>query len=95
MPPFRIACLEADPDVRDILSIVLSDVGEFAPRFFDEIEDALFELPTQPPDFILLDPTLESGMSSVDFCSLLMDHPFLKDVPVAFLGSGLIEFQSQ
>lgn len=86
----RIACVEDDDDIREILRIVLTDLLGAEARMFDNCDDALFGIPPFRPDLILLDPGMNRGMSGVELCAFLLDNPFLEGVPMAFLTSSAL-----
>jgi two-component system alkaline phosphatase synthesis response regulator PhoP len=83
MPPSKILLVDDEPDIVDVLSIVLSEAGFDVTTAGNGVE-ALAAARQQRPDLILLDVMMPE-MDGVETCSQLRQDPTLKDCLVAFL----------
>lgn len=83
MPPSKILLVDDEPDIVEVLSIVLSEAGFDVTTASNGLE-ALAAARQQRPDLILLDVMMPE-MDGVETCAQLRQDPQLKDCLVAFL----------
>jgi CheY-like chemotaxis protein len=83
-PLQKVLAIDDDPDIRDILSLSLCDVGGLEVSMHGDVPSALLALPTFQPDLILLDVMLP-GMSGVDALLSLRQMEQFSNTPIVFL----------
>ncbi len=82
----RIVIVDDEPDVLNVLNLMLLDSGNDVFPFTNGAE-ALEAIVREPADIILLD-ILMPGMDGIQLCERIKQNPKLKGIPVIFL-SGL------
>ncbi len=81
----RIAAIDDDPAMRQIIGRFLKDTG-MEIFLYENAEEALADLPGRDVSAILLDMEMP-GMSGLEACWKIREHPDLKEIPVVFLSA--------
>lgn len=81
----RIAAIDDDPALRQIIGHFLKDTG-MEILTYESAEKALAELPEKDVSAILLDMEMP-GMTGLEACWKIREHPALKEIPVIFLSA--------
>jgi two-component system phosphate regulon response regulator PhoB len=81
--PPRVLVVDDDPDIRDVVSVMLEAVG-LAVVTVESAEDALERITAAPFDLIVLDWNLPK-MTGLELCRTVRRHPTLAELPVLFL----------
>ncbi|MFO0762938.1 MAG: response regulator [Byssovorax sp.] len=79
----RILIIDDDPDIRDVVSVMLEAVGLVVAQAASA-EEALERLRIEAYDLLVLDWNLPK-MTGLDFCRLIRREPALQALPVLFL----------
>ena len=77
----RIAVIDDDEAMRDLLAEVLADEG-YEPLVFTDSEATLLALGVQPPDALIMDLRLPPPLDGWALLALLRADPALHDLPV-------------
>ena len=88
-PLTRIAYIDDDPDIREIVCFALRDIGGFEVRAWGDGASFLDDLGDWLPQLVLLD-LMMPGMDGWETVAALHAHPKGGDVPVVLL-SGAAE----
>jgi len=81
--PPRVLVVDDDPDIRDVVSVMLEAVG-LAVVSVESAEDALERAVVAPFDLMVLDWNLPK-MTGLELCRVVRKHPTLAELPVLFL----------
>lgn len=79
----RVLVIDDDPDIRDLVSVMLEAV-ELVVTTIPSAEEALQRVQEEPFDLLVLDWNLPK-MSGIELCRLLRQEPALSELPVLFL----------
>jgi CheY-like chemotaxis protein len=77
-------CVEDDPDIRMILELALTKIGQYEVCMCDGGQRALDNAPAFMPDIVLLD-VMMPGITGPQTLAALREQPGMKGVPVVFL----------
>lgn len=81
----KIYVLEDDPDIMDIVEMILVD-EQFEVTGFYNCKDFLVGIEQDTPDLFLLDVRLPDG-NGLEICQQLSDNPATKDIPVLMMSA--------
>lgn len=80
----HILYVDDEPDIREVVELSLSLVGDLTVRTCESGADALELLQTYRPDLILLD-VMMPGMDGATMFQRLRSMPEFEDIPVIFM----------
>ncbi len=80
----RILCVDDDPDLRNIVTMSLQDVGGFVIQACESGKEAIEKAPAFDPQLILLD-VMMPGMDGPETLSALRRNPRLANAAVVFI----------
>jgi CheY-like chemotaxis protein len=78
--PLRILIVENDPDIRDVLSLLFTDVG-YVFEIHEDLEEIIPAVQAFHPDLILLDYML-SKVNGGELCGQVKRNPDFSQIPV-------------
>lgn len=90
----RIALVEEDRAIRDLIELVLVGYEGYDVETFDRGYDALRALNTFRPDLVLLD-SVSSLPGGIELYYRLIDEPELTDVPIVFIAGKLFAHETR
>jgi two-component system, OmpR family, response regulator len=80
----RIACIDDDETIRDIVEVALADIGGFEVRLYISGQQALERLGNEPPDLILLD-LIMPGLDGLETMARLREQPRFAHTPIVMM----------
>lgn len=83
LPPY-ILHVDDDPDIREIVALVLEELGGARVRTAGDGRSALAAITEEPPDLVLLD-VMMPGMDGPTVLQHLREDPATRSLPVVFL----------
>ena len=79
-----IACIEDDPDIRTILGLALSDLGQFDVVMYSSGYEALARLGAQKPQLVMMD-LMMPNMDGLETMQHMQRDDELSRIPVIFM----------
>jgi CheY-like chemotaxis protein len=89
-PLKKILYVEDEPDIRDIATLVLENVGDFQVRAVEGGYAALDIIDEFNPDMVLLDAMMPGMDGPTTFVEIRKKDAF-KEIPIAFLTAKLMD----
>ncbi|PWJ22156.1 response regulator [Jannaschia seohaensis] len=86
----RIACVEDEPDIRELTEMALRDFSGYDVRTFPSGPDALDGLAEFAPDLVVLDAMMP-GMDGMTVLKEMRARPHLAGMPVVFMTAATSE----
>ncbi|MDB2408023.1 response regulator [Jannaschia sp.] len=90
MPLRKIACVEDEPDIRELTEMALRDLSGYNVRSYPSGPDALEGLADFAPDLVVLDAMMP-GMDGMTVLREMRIRPALAKMPVVFMTAAASE----